>query len=187
MTHLRQRMVEDMQLCNFSIHTQKAYTLQVAMFARHFGRSPESLGPENIRTYQLYLAKEKQRAAASVIQATAPLRFLYNVTLRNDWRLDRVLPIPRRRKSLSSVLSPEEVLHFLSCIDHLKHQTILTACYAAGLRISEAVSLKSRNIDSQRMVLHIEEGKGHKDRYVMLSVKGHNDDAGSLSPRQGRA
>jgi site-specific recombinase XerD len=164
-------MVEDMQLRNFSIHTQKAYALQVAMFARYFGRSPESLGPENIRTYQLYLTKEKQWAVACVIQATAALRFLYNVTLRNDWRLDRVLPIPRRRKSLPSVLSPEEVLHFLSCIDNLKHQTILTACYAAGLRISEAVSLKSRNIDSQRMVLHIEEGKGHKDRYVMLSVK----------------
>jgi integrase/recombinase XerD len=68
----------------------------------------------------------------------------------------------RRRKSFPSVLSPEEVLHFLSCVDNLKHQTILTACYAAGLRISEAVSLKSRNFDSQRMVLHIEEGKGTK-------------------------
>jgi integrase/recombinase XerD len=171
MTPLRQRMIEDMQLRNFSIHTQKAYALQVALFARHFDQSPELMGPENIRTYQLYLRAQKQWAPASIIQATAALRFLYTVTLKNDWELDRVLAIPRRHKSLPTVLSPEEVLHFLGCIGNLKHQTILTACYAAGLRISEAVSLKSCHIDSQRMVLHVERGKGQKDRYVMLSVR----------------
>jgi integrase/recombinase XerD len=171
MTPLRQRMVEDMLLRNFSIHTQKAYALQVALFARHFDQSPDLLGPENIRTYQLYLRAQKQWAPASIIQATAALRFLYRVTLKNDWELERVLPIPRRHKSLPAVLSPEEVLHFLGCIGNLKHQTILTACYAAGLRVSEAVSLKPHNIDSQRMVLHVEQGKGQKDRYVMLSVR----------------
>jgi len=171
-------MVEDMQLRNFSIHTQKAYALQVALFARHFRRSPELLGPENIRTYQLYLTKEKQWSAASIIQATAALRFLYTVTLKNDWQIERVLPLLRRKKTLPSVLSPEEVLHFLGCIGNLKQQTILTACYAAGLRVSEAVSLKACHIDSQRMVLHVEQGKGQKDRYVMLSAK----TVGDLTP-----
>jgi integrase/recombinase XerD len=160
MTPLRQRMIEDMQLRNFSIHTQKAYALHVALFARHFDQSPDLLGPENIRTYQLYLRAQKQWAPASIIQATAALRFLYTVTLKNDWELERVLPIPRRHKSLPTVLSPEKVLHFLGCIGNLKHQTVLTACYAAGLRVSEAVSLKPHNIDSQRMVLHVERGKG---------------------------
>jgi integrase/recombinase XerD len=100
MTPLRQRMIEDMQLRNFSIHTQKAYALHVALFARHFDQSPDLLGPENIRTYQLYLRAQKQWASASIIQATAALRFLYTVTLKNDWELERVLPIPRRHKSL---------------------------------------------------------------------------------------
>jgi integrase/recombinase XerD len=171
MTSLRRRMIEDMQLRNFSIHTQKAYALHVAAFARHFERSPDRLGPDEIRTYQLYLRARKQLAPASVIQATAALRFLYTVTLKNDWQLERVLPIPRRHKSLPAVLSPDEVLHFLGCVGNLKHQTVLTACYAAGLRVSEAVSLKPHHIDSRRMVLHVERGKGQKDRYVMLSVR----------------
>lgn len=105
MTPLRRRMIEDMQLRNFSIHT-KAYALHVAAFARHFERSPDRLGPDEIRTYQLYLRARKHLAPASVIQATAALRFLYTVTLKNNWQLERVLPIPRRHKSLPGGLKP---------------------------------------------------------------------------------
>ena len=171
MTPLRQRMIEDMQVRNLSINTQKSYILQVALFARHFDRSPEGLNPEDIRTYQVYLTNEKKLAPGSIMIATAALRFLYTVTLHKDWRVADALPIPKKPQTLPIVLSPEEVLHFLSCIANLKHKTILTTCYAAGLRISEAVSLKPTHIDSQRMVIRVEHGKGAKDRYVMLSAQ----------------
>ncbi len=171
MTQLRQRMVEDMQVRNLSTNTQRTYTGQVSLFARHFGRSPEGLGAEDIRAYQVYLTNEKKLAPESIIIATAALRFLYTVTLQKDWRMEAVLPIPRKPQTLPIVLSPEEVLHFLECIPNLKHKTILTTCYAAGLRISEAVSLKPVHIDSQRMVIRVEQGKGAKDRYVMLSPR----------------
>ena len=171
MTPLRQRMLEDMQVRNLSINTQKSYILQVALFARHFDRSPEGLNPEDIRTYQVYLTNEKKLVPGSIMLATAALRFLYTVTLHKDWRVADALPIPKKPQTLPIVLSPEEVLHFLSCIANLKHKTILTTCYAAGLRISEAVSLKPTHIDSQRMVIRVEQGKGAKDRYVMLSAQ----------------
>lgn len=171
MTPLRQRMIEDMQVRNLSSNTQKSYILQIALFARHFDRSPEGLNPEDIRTYQVYLTNEKKLASGSIMIATAALRFLYTVTLHKDWRVQDALPIPRKPQTLPIVLSPAEVLHFLSCIANLKHKTVLTTCYAAGLRISEAVSLKPTHIDSQRMVIRIEQGKGAKDRYVMLSER----------------
>ena len=171
MTPLRQRMIEDMQVRNLSSNTQKSYILQIALFARHFDRSPEGLNPEDIRTYQVYLTNEKKLAPGSIMIATAALRFLYTVTLHKDWRVQDALPIPRKPQTLPIVLSPAEVLHFLSCIANLKHKTVLTTCYAAGLRISEAVSLKATHIDSQRMVIRIEQGKGAKDRYVMLSAR----------------
>ena len=171
MTPLRQRMIEDMQVRNLSSNTQKSYILQIALFARHFDRSPEGLNPEDIRTYQVYLTNEKKLAPGSIIIATAALRFLYTVTLHKDWRVADALPIPKKPQTLPIVLSPAEVLHFLSCIANLKHKTVLTTCYAAGLRISEAVSLKPTHIDSQRMVIRIEQGKGAKDRYVMLSER----------------
>lgn len=171
MTHLRNRMIEDMQVRNFSINTQKSYTYQVAQFARHFKKSPEVLGAEDIRTYQVYLTNEKKLTPASVGIAVSAMRFLYTVTLRRDWHIEDIIPAPRMPKTLPVVLSPEEVLQFLSCIGNLKHKTILTICYAAGLRISEAVSLKPAHIDSQRMVIRVEQGKCQKDRYVMLSEK----------------
>jgi len=171
MTPLRQRMLEDMQVRNLSLNTQKTYALQVSLYARHFGQSPESLGAEDIRAYQVYLTKERELAPESIMIATAALRFLYAVTLHKDWRMEAVLPIPRKPQTLPIVLSPEEVLHFLECVANFKQRTILTICYAAGLRISEAVSLKPTHIDSQRMVIRVEQGKGAKDRYVMLSPR----------------
>jgi integrase/recombinase XerD len=171
MTPLRQRMIEDMQVRNLSPHTQSSYVQQVSQFARHFGKSPIELRPDDIRTYQVYLTNERRLAAGSILIAVAALRFLYKVTLAKDWTLEEVIPTCKKPQKLPIVLSPEEVLQFLDCVQSIKQRAILTACYAAGLRVSEAVRLKPTAIDSQRMVIRVEQGKGQKDRYVMLSPK----------------
>lgn len=171
MTSLRQRMTEDMQVRNLSLNTQTCYVQQVSLFARYFGKSPEQLGPEEIRAYQVYLTNEKKLATGSVLIAVAALRFLYKVSLKRDWTFADVIPAPKKPERLPVILSPEQVLQFLGCVDSPRHRAILTTCYAAGLRITEAIHLKSTDIDSQRMVIRIEQGKGHKDRYVMLSPK----------------
>jgi site-specific recombinase XerD len=171
MTPLRQRMTEDMQVRNLALNTQLSYVQQVSLFARHFNKSPEDLGPEEIRAYQVYLTNEKKLAPGSVLIAVAALRFLYKVSLKRDWPFDDVIPAPKKPQKLPVVLSPEEVQQFLGCVGHTKHRVILTTCYAAGLRISEAVRLKPTDIDSQRMVIRVEQGKGQKDRYVMLSAR----------------
>ena len=171
MTSLRQRMTEDMQVRNLALNTQTSYVQQVSLFARHFNKSPEILGPEDIRAYQVYLTNEKKLAPGSVLIAVAALRFLYKVSLKKDWTFEDVIPAPKKPQKLPVVLSPEEVLQFLGCVGSIKHRAILTTCYAAGLRISEAVRLKPTDIDSQRMVIRVNQGKGQKDRYVMLSPK----------------
>jgi hypothetical protein len=166
MTPLRQRMLEDMQIRNLAPSTQRAYVEHVSRFARHFGRSPALLGPEDIRAYLVYLTTERHLAPSTVIIAVAALRFLYTVTLQKPWSVEAVIPAPKTPQPLPVVLSPAEVVQFLDCVAALKHRTILTTCYAAGLRISEAVRLTPSAIDSQRMVLRIAQGKGQKDRYV---------------------
>jgi integrase/recombinase XerD len=166
MTPLRQRMTEDMQVRNLSPHTQACYVQQVSLFARHFNQSPETLGREQIRAYQVYLTNEKRLAPGSILIAVAALRFLYKVTLHKDWTLEDAIPAPKKPQKLPIVLSREEVLQFLASVSSLKHRTILTTCYAAGLRISEAVRLQPSEI-----VIRVELGKGQKDRYVMLSPK----------------
>jgi integrase/recombinase XerD len=171
MTPLRQRMTEDMQVRHLSPHTRSTYLLQVSLFARHFHQSPETLGPEEIRSYQVYLTNEKKLAPSSILIAVSALRFLYKVTLHKDWTLPDIIPAPKKPQKLPVVLSREEVLQFLASVPSLQHRTLLTTCYAGGLRISEAVSLKPTAIDSQRMVIRVELGKGQKDRYVMLSPK----------------
>jgi site-specific recombinase XerD len=169
MTSLRQRFTEDMQIRNLAVNTQQSYVRQVSQFARHFNQSPELLGPEQIRAYQVYLTNERKLAAGSIIIAISALRFLYKVTLKKHWSLDDIIPAPKVPQTLPVVLSPEEVVHFLECVESRKHRTILTTCYAAGLRISESIALTPSAIDSKRMVLRIEQGQ--KDRYVMLSPK----------------
>jgi integrase/recombinase XerD len=171
MTSLRQRMTEDMQVRNLAVNTQMSYLQQVSQFARHFHRSPELLGPEDIRAYQVYLTNEKKLAPGSILIAVAALRFLYKVSLKRDWPFEDVIPAPHKPQKLPVILSPEEVLQFLDCVGNRKHRTILTTCYAAGLRISEAVCLTAPDIDSARMVIRVVQGKGQKDRYVMLSPK----------------
>jgi site-specific recombinase XerD len=164
-------MTEDMQVRNLTLNTQTSYVQQVSLFARYFHKSPELLGPEEIRAYQVYLTNERKLAPGSVLIAVAALRFLYKVSLKKDWCFEDVVPAPKKPQRLPVVLSPEEVVHFLGCVGSTKHRAILTTCYAAGLRISEAIHLKPTDIDSQRMVIRVEQGKGQKDRYVMLSPK----------------
>jgi integrase/recombinase XerD len=160
-----------MQVRNLSPSTCDTYLLQVALFARHFNKSPAVLGPEELRRYQVYLTNEKKLAPSSIQIAVAALRFLYKITLEKQWSFEEVLPAPKMPDTLPSVLSREEVRHFLECVESRKHRVILTSCYAAGLRISEAVHLRTSDIDSQRMVIRVAQGKGRKDRYVMLSPK----------------
>jgi integrase/recombinase XerD len=171
MTFLRLRMLEDMQIRNLAVNTQESYVQQVSLFARYFNQSPEQLGPEDIRTYQVYLTKEKKVATGSILIAISALRFLYRVTLKKDWTFADIIPAPKKPQTLPVVLSPEEVLQFLACVASRKHRAILTTCYAAGLRVSEAIALTLPAIDSKRMVVRVEQGKGMKDRYVMLSPK----------------
>jgi integrase/recombinase XerD len=171
MTSLRQRMIEDLQIRNLAANTQDSYVRQVSLFARYFNQSPELLGPEQIRAYQLYLTNEKKLATGSIVIAVSALRFLYNVTLKKGWSFEEVVPAPKKPRKLPIVLSPEEVLAFLDCVRSRKHRAILTTCYAAGLRISEAIALTPSAIDSKRMVIRVEQGKGRKDRLCAAAHK----------------
>lgn len=170
MTPLRQRMLEDMSIRNLAENTQSAYLQQIAAYSRYFNRSPDQLGPEEIRTYQLYLMEVRALTPSSICVATGALRFLYKVTLKRTWAVEEI-PMPKRPRKLPEILSLEEVGHFLDAIINHKHRAILMTAYAAGLRVSEATHLKVTDIDSQRMMLRVEQGKGMKDRYVMLSPR----------------
>lgn len=170
MTPLRQRMLQDMGIRNLALNTQLAYVQQISAFARHFDCSPDALGPEQVRAYQVHLLEERKLAAGSLSVVAAALRFLYKITLRRAWNDDDT-PMPKRPLKLPIVLSPEEVVRFLACVASTKHRAILTTIYASGLRISEAVQLRPADIDSSRMVLRVDQGKGRKDRYVMLSPR----------------
>jgi len=170
MTPLRTRMLEDLQIRNYSPNTVAAYIRRVAEFAKHFGKSPELLGPEEIREYQLYLIKEKGVSLSSYIQTVCGLRFLYSNTLHRSVSIDRI-PLPRYEKKLPVILSPAEVQRLLETPKNLSHRTILTTMYAAGPRVSEVATLKPSDIDSGRGVIWIRGGKGRKDRQVLLPPK----------------
>jgi integrase/recombinase XerD len=167
MTPLRKRMLEDLQIRNYAPTTVAAYIRSVAEFAKHFGKSPELLGSEQIREYQLYLIKEKGVSLPSYIQAVCALRFLYSNTLHLPVSVDRI-PLPRYEKKLPVILSPAEVKLLLETPKNLSHRAMLTTMYAAGPRISEVAKLKVADIDSSRNVIWIRGGKGRKDRQVLL-------------------
>jgi integrase/recombinase XerD len=168
MSPLRRRMIEDMQIRNLTPNTQRVYVANVFRFACHFRKSPDRLGPAEIRTYLLHLTRERRLAASSIIVTVSALRFFYTVTLKRPWVVEDDIPAGHQAKKLPVVLSKEEVARFLGAVDNLKHRMVLTVCYATGLRISEAIRLKPAAIDSKRMVIRVEQGKGRKDRYVML-------------------
>ena len=168
MSPLRRRMIEDMQIRNLTANTQRVYVANVLRFACHFRKSPDLLGPPEIRTYLLHLTRERRLAASSIIVTVSALRFFYTVTLKRSWVVEDDIPAGHQAKKLPVVLSKEEVARFLGAVDNLKHRMVLTVCYATGLRISEAIRLMPAAIDSKRMVIRVEQGKGRKDRYVML-------------------
>ncbi|MHC4687115.1 MAG: site-specific tyrosine recombinase/integron integrase [Planctomycetota bacterium] len=170
MTKLRQRMLDDMRIRNFALATQEQYLLSVAAYAKYFGKSPDKLQPEDIRTYQLYLLNEKKLSPSSLNVTVSALRFFYRVSLGKDWDI-QVIPYARRPKKLPVVLSPEEVARLFQVVRNLKYRTVLMTTYAAGLRVSEVTRLKVSDIDSHRMCIRVEQGKGQKDRYVILSKK----------------
>ena len=170
MNPLRQRMIEDMQVRHLAPKTQLSYQQQVAAFARHFNKSPQLLGPEHIRAYQVYLTRDKKLSASSLIVATAALRFLYRVTLQKPWSIQQI-PLPKVPEKLPVILSREEVARLLASATDIQHHAILSTAYASGLRLSELSHLRLTDIDSQRMVIRVEQGKGQKDRYVMLSPR----------------
>jgi site-specific recombinase XerD len=156
-------MIEDMRVRNLSPHTQRIYVDRVAQFAKHFGKSPEQLGPEEIRAYQVYLINNKKASWVVLNQTVCALRFLYRITLGKEWIIHHI-PGAKKPAILPVVLSLEEVSRFFERIHNLKHRAILMTAYAAGLRVSEVVSLRLSDIDSQRMVIRVEQGKGRKDR-----------------------
>ncbi len=170
MTPLRQRMLQEMQIRNLSPNTQKRYIDRAADFAKHFGKSPEQLGPEDIRSYQLYLIRKKRLSSSSLNVTVCALRFLYRFCLKREWAIERIV-FAKREKKLPVVLSPGEVALFFDSIRSIKYKAILTTIYAAGLRVSEAAHLMIADIDSHRMTIRVEQGKGRKDRYVMLSPR----------------
>jgi site-specific recombinase XerD len=170
MTGLRQRYLEDLRLRNYSSDTQKIYVKVVAAFANYFKCSPEKLGPEHIRQYQLYLVDQKKSSWSWFSLTVCALRFLYRVTLGKDWAITKI-PYPRREKKLPEVLDRSEVKQFLGVVKNRKYRTILTIAYAGGLRVGEIRRLQIADIDSRRMMIRVRQGKGNRDRYVMLSPR----------------
>jgi site-specific recombinase XerD len=169
MSPLRRRMIEDMTVRNLSATTQRSYLHAVTKFSRYFERSPDRLGLEDVRAFQVHLVSSGI-SWPGLNQAVCALRFFYGVTLGRSEVLERIV-YARQPRKLPVVLSAEEVVRFLEAVPSLVARTALTTAYAAGLRASEAVGLKLADIDSGRMVIRVEHGKGGKDRYVMLSAQ----------------
>ncbi len=169
MSPLRRRMIEDMTVRNLSPATQRSYTHAVAKFSRHFRRSPDRLGLEDVRAFQVHLVACGISWPA-LNQTVCALRFFYGVTLGQAEVPERI-PHAREPQKLPVVLGADEVVRFLEAVPGLKSRAALTTAYAAGLRASEAVKLKLADIDSGRMVIRVEHGKGGKDRTAMLSAQ----------------
>lgn len=169
MTPLRQRFIDDMRLRNLSPETIAAYVLAVQKFSRHFGKSPERLGPEDIRRYQLHLIDAKA-SWSQFNQAVCALRLLYTVTLRRPHAIRR-LRFAKRPRVLPDVLTRDEVARLLAAARPGRDRTILEVKYSCGLRLRELLGLTVGDIDGGRMALHIRRGKGQKDRFVPLSPR----------------
>ena len=168
MTPLRQRMIEDMKIRDYSSHTTAAYVSAVYRLAAFYHKSPDKLGREEVRAFLVDLVDQKKVTWAYYKQVLAALRFLYRHVLRQGEVVEDVRG-PRPEKRLPVVLSKDEVARFFKAIPSLKHRTILMLAYGAGLRIGEAVQVRVSDIDRQRKVLRVQQGKGKKDRYTVLS------------------
>lgn len=167
MSQLRQRMVEEMQMRRFAVRTQESYLEAVTKLVRHVGKSPEQISTEEMRQYFLYLTNEKGLARSSVMQAICGLKFFYEQVLKREWEVYGI-QWPRREKKLPVVLSVAEVHAVLAHVQQPAQQVCLSTIYSCGLRLGEGVRLTVKAIDSSRMVVHVQGGKGAKDRYVPL-------------------
>jgi integrase/recombinase XerD len=169
-TQLRNKMLEEIQRRNYSHRTARAYVRIVRDFAEYFHQPPDKLGPEQIRQYQAHLFQAKKLAPATVSQYVSALRFLFVKTLRRHF-LAEYIPFPKSRKRLPTVLSPEEVTRLIDAASNLYHRTLLMTLYSTAARRAELCRLKVQDIDSQRMLIRITQGKGGRDREVPLSPK----------------
>ena len=177
MTHLRQLMLDELQRRNYSPSTVRCYIHAVMDFSRYFHRSPERLGPSHIREYQVHLFRDRKLSPGTIQSRCAALRFLYVKTLRRPYLLDEI-PFPKRPRKLPTVLSPEEVARLIESARNLMHRTMLMTLYATGLRRTELCHLKVTDIDSERMVIHVHQGKGSRDRDAGAGPQHHVHAAG---------
>src|ERR1700693_3450666 len=170
MTHLRKMMLEELERRNYARSTIHSYLRAGAEFSLHFHRPPNQLGPEHIREYQAELFEKLKLSPSTVTQRLAALRFFYIKTLKKAWSIAET-PYPKQVLHLPTILSQEEVARLIDAARTPYHRTLLMTLYGTGVRRSELTHLKVRDIDSQRMVIHVQGGKGRKDRDVMLSPK----------------
>jgi integrase/recombinase XerD len=171
MTPLRQRFIEDMELRGLALTTQRSYVHYVADYAKFYKLTPERLDTEAIRQYVLHLLHDRQLSPDSINTFLASVKFLYTVTLEMPWNgehFPKRLPVPVKNPT---ILSPKEVITFFNAVPGIRYRAVVMVCYGAGLRVSEAVALKIADVDSQRMVLRIENGKGGDARFAMLSPR----------------
>ena len=170
MTRLRQMMLDELQRRNYSPNTVRTYIHAIEDFARYFGRSPYRLGPEDIRQYQVHLFRERKLSAGTVEGRTAALRFLFVKTLKRPYIHDQI-PFPKRQRPLPTVLSQDEVARLIDSAQSLMHRAMLMTLYGTGVRRAELCQLKVADVDSKRMVIRVRNGKGGRDRDVLLSDK----------------
>ena len=170
MPRLRKMMLEELQRRNYAQHTTRSYIRTVEEFSRHFNCSPDRLGPRHIREYQAELFEKRKLSAGSAAVRLAALRFFYCKTLKKGWSIADT-PYPKKDHRLPAILSQEEVAQLIQAASTSFHRTLLMTLYATGARNAELTRLKFSDVDSKRMVIHIQGGKGRKDRDVMLSPK----------------
>jgi len=168
MTHLRKMMLEELERRNYAQTTIDCYLRAVADFSFHFHCPPNQLGPQHIRRYQAHLFGQRKLAPSTVTQHLAALRFFYIKTLRKPWSIAET-PYPKKVQRLPIILSPKEVTQLIDSALTPFHRILLMTLYATGVRRAELARLKITDIDSQRMIIHVQGGKGRKDRDVMLS------------------
>jgi integrase/recombinase XerD len=167
MSALRQKMIEDMQLKGLAVRTQEAYVNAVLQLSRHLKKSPDSIDEEELREYFLYLKNEKQVAESTFSIALCGIKFFYEHTLGKEWHTLQLVR-PDKKKKLPVVFSTDEVKQVLDCVHRFQYRVCLHTIYACGLRLLEGTHLGVKDIDSDRKMLHVVQGKGNKDRYVPL-------------------
>jgi site-specific recombinase XerD len=163
-------MLEELERRNYSQNTVETYTFILEEFTKYFHRAPDQLGPEHIRQYQVHLFRERKLSSNSVRQRVSALRFFFVKTLRRHYMLDHI-PFPKEHRPLPTVLSQEEVALLIDSSSNLLHRAMLMTLYATGMRRAELVKLKVTDIDKPRMMVHIHQGKGNRDRDVPISEK----------------